>query len=828
MRGLVIAVPTWVPGWVPAGTGRAVTRRAGLAAVLLAMLLAGLAAAAGSGLIPSWRPLGPLPLPENLLLPWLAALLGMVGGALALFAARPMPAVPLAPGRAADSSPTPDVAVAEPPVAKAQAGELQAGALQAGELQAAVLELRALLRDERAELATLRETSGRAAHEATMVGARLAGVALDAEARLTAGIVQAVTQAGEALQRPDQAGARLADATHFTQAADAAARTIAATAVTAADQVAALGEVAGVLRRDAMALDAAGREIATAGAHMLARLGEAVGQADAALTRLPQTIGDVVHEASGQAGETIAEAAACVAAQLTGLRTEMTQTRAEMAAEIAAAESVLRDFAGLPGLTEELAAAASALRGDTAALGRAERQTVAATEQMAARLATDLTRAETALAGLAAVPGLTEDFGAAAAALRREAVTIGHAAQEAGREAMAAAEAAAARLSAEAAGMRAGIEAAAHALPRTAAAFSAACEDGMRSLAQTAAALCADGAALGASGRDAAHATAALRHEAQFLVAAGREVAGVGGDVVARLSATAAQMAQAATEADIRADETAAAAAALPRLAAEFAANLTAELAHASAALRLDAGVLGEAGSRVASAAGQAEAAIGGLPGLASEIATAVGGLERETCVLTAAARQMALTGLDATARVELSAASLDASGRALGVAGDALLSQFDRLQTAVTRHDHAGHAVVAAMARVEAASEEVARAAGRRPADLQISDDQAATAASLESAVLQLGGVARDAEILLRQTEALAEAVLAGDAPALPPSLGGRAPELLTSVETTIRRLRSVATALALVSDGSPRDAATDGAADGPAGETSGVRGAA
>ena len=816
MRGLVIAVPTWIPGLVPAGAGRAVTRRASLVAVLLAVALASLGAAAGLQLIPSW-PASALPLPDERLLPWLVALLGMAGGALAVFAARPMPAVPLGAARAVET-PAPDVAAPnvaspEPPIS---------------EWRAAMLELRGLLRDERAELATLRETCGGATHEAMTVGARLAGVALDAEARLTAGIARAVTQAEQALQRPDQAGGRLADATHFTQAAEAAARTIAATAVTAADQVAALGEVAGVLRRDAMALDAAGREIATAGAHMLARLGEAVGQADAALTRLPHMIGEAAHEAAGQVGERIAGAAEAVATQLTGLRAEMTQTRTEMATEITAAGTVLRDLAGLPDMTTELVAAAAALRADTAALGQADRQTVASTERMAARLAADLGRAE---ATLAALPGLIDNLDATSASLRREAGALGdagmkisHAGHAAGREVIAATDAMAARLTAETARLQAGIEAAsgaglaaAQTLPQAAAALSAACEEGVRTLTEAAAVLCADGAALDASGRDALHATTALHHEAQFLAAAGRDAVGIGGDVVARLSATASQIAQAATEADIRAEATTAAVATLPRLAAEFAANLNAELAQTSATLRLDAGNLGEAAGRATLAAEQTQAAVAGLPGLASEIATAVGGLERETCVLTAAARQMALTGLDATARVELSAASLDASGRALGVAGDALLEQFDRVQGAMTRHDGAGQALIAAMARVEAASDEVAQAAGRMPADRQVRRDDAATAASapLDAALRQLGGVERDAEILLRQTEALAEAVLAGDAPGLPPLLAGRAPELLTAVETTIRRLRSVATALALVSDGS-RDGSTDGSTNG------------
>jgi hypothetical protein len=56
---------------------------------------------------------------------------------------------------------------------------------------------------------------------------------------------------------------------------------------------------------------------------------------------------------------------------------------------------------------------------------------------------------------------------------------------------------------------------------------------------------------------------------------------------------------------------------------------------------------------------------------------------------------------------------------------------------------------------------------------------------------------------MLLQQAEALAEAVLAGRAPGLPALLADRAPALLTEIDATTRRLRSVATAMALASDG-------------------------
>ena len=143
------------------------------------------------------------------------------------------------------------------------------------------------------------------------------------------------------------------------------------------------------------------------------------------------------------------------------------------------------------------------------------------------------------------------------------------------------------------------------------------------------------------------------------------------------------------------------------------------------------------------------------------------------------------------------------------------------RLETAAARHDTAGDTLVAAMAQVEAARQAVAEAQmgtgpGTRPETAIAAEPVAGLAATLR----HLGGVADDTELLLRQAEALAETVLAGQAPGLPPLLASRAPALLAQVETTIHRLRSVATALALASDGP--------AGDRPAGDRRGGRAAA
>jgi hypothetical protein len=133
------------------------------------------------------------------LLPPAAALLGLLAGVLSLFAGAAIASARSWPLRAAASG----AAAAGPPGGQGA----QAAALVPG-LQAAVEDLRGLLAAERAELASFREACGAATHDAMMVGARLAGVALDAETRLTAG----VEQIEQALQQPDGAASRAAEA----------------------------------------------------------------------------------------------------------------------------------------------------------------------------------------------------------------------------------------------------------------------------------------------------------------------------------------------------------------------------------------------------------------------------------------------------------------------------------------------------------------------------------------------------------------------------------------------------------------------------------------
>jgi hypothetical protein len=126
------------------------------------------------------------------------------------------------------------------------------------------------------------------------------------------------------------------------------------------------------------------------------------------------------------------------------------------------------------------------------------------------------------------------------------------------------------------------------------------------------------------------------------------------------------------------------------------------------------------------------------------------------------------------------------------------IATAINRVETALTDHDKAGAALLETVARVQAAATQAAQAAEPDPLPEGVPVVLAATLRDLD-------GMASQSETLLKQTEALAEAVLKGLAPTLPSLLGDRTPAILAGVETTIKRLSSVATALALASDGQP-----------------------
>jgi hypothetical protein len=174
------------------------------------------------------------------------------------------------------------------------------------QLAAAVQDVRELLLREGRELSAVREGFGSASHEAMVMSARLAGAAMDAEERLTAG----VARAERSLQQPT--GGTQEPVARLAAAADTALQTWDAILQQAASNVAGYAEAANGMRRDAAALGAAAREITLAGAGAVSRLSEATGHVLAAAARLPDSAASIMTVAQ--------QAAAAMADGLEALR----------------------------------------------------------------------------------------------------------------------------------------------------------------------------------------------------------------------------------------------------------------------------------------------------------------------------------------------------------------------------------------------------------------------------------------------------------------------------------------------------------------------------
>jgi chromosome segregation ATPase len=236
--------------------------------------------------------------------------------------------------------------------------------------------------------------------------------------------------------------------------------------------------------------------------------------------------------------------------------------------------------------------------------------------------------------------------------------------------------------------------------------------------------------------------------------------------------------------------------------------------------------IVGSQLERLADAARHAEAQASLLPNVADCLTAAAARLQAVEEAWQSAAISNPLP--DAVARVEAAAAKLErldgvSSRLETAVAGlPAEQAQADtlsglstdiaasvrRVEAALAEHEALWPSVAESFDRVQAAAAAVAEAAasqhdtGRRfalPAGFDVGNAPAAVITTLQ----HFDEVACQSEMLLQQAEALAEAVLAGRAPGLPALLADRAPALLTEIDATTRRLRSVATAMALASDG-------------------------
>lgn len=792
------------------------------------------------------------------LLPLLVAFLGTLAGVLCLTVA-PAPS-PLADG-------------SDPGDPFAASGS---------ELLGVVDDLRQVLADERSKVHAFQEICSANMREVRVLStnvARLSDVALDAEARLAAGVAQAGealrqpvpgdTLTAEATQRVERALPEIADLimrgvaeqtkavrtaldTVFGQLAaeaDGAVQTFRETATVAAGHMTVLADTAVALRRDVIALDTAGRAIATAGATVVSRVGGAVAHLDAAVASLPA-----------------AAAAVSAAAEKTGLM--MTEASAVLCADSAAMDASVRDSRQAAELVHrEVEAMATAQRGLAETGHDAIAQVAQSVETAAARLGTMIAGGDHVRHDPASLGQLTTTLEKAAASL----------------------------------------------------------VEGAASMSEASAAMCADSAAMDASVRESRQAAEMVQREATALATAKQQLSDAGqqaiASVVMTIETTAARLAAMITDADDTRQSAAS------RSTADLT-ELTATLGQVAVTLADGASSLDAAGQRFAAAGdtvadryatdtARGVSMLAAFPDVAAELAAAAENLRLETFVLTAAAQEMAAAGTaatcaitDVTVRAEISAASLDTAGRVMSVSGAGVASQIDRLaevarqaeaqtsllpdaaahmataaarlkslteswpnekmltmlpeaaarfeaagieldrldelsrrleraiaampaepaqqaallaltarsadideavrrvEAALASQERAWPAVAASMAQVGSAATVVATATAEQSAALADREPTLANdgpPAALAATLRRLDNVSSQTEVLQRQTEELVEAVIKGAAPGLPSLLADNTPVLLAGIETTSKRMRSIATALAMLNDGVP-----------------------
>jgi uncharacterized phage infection (PIP) family protein YhgE len=623
-------------------------------------------------------------------------------------------------------------------------------------LQAVVQELSGLLAKERSQAAALQRSCTAATQEAAVVSARVARIAdaaIDAETRLVAGVAQAekalkqpaavVNWAAEAVQRVERAIPELAElirsnsgtpsdpaydaaAGRLTEAVDRAVQTFRGAIDDASGQINALGEISVALRRDAIALDLAGREIATAGATVVARAGETVGQVDAVLATLPDAVATVTTAAEqisrtlddasatlrsdgaavSMAGQEIVAERQAIQTAVGGIQTAVDQ----IATVIASIDAARQDAAGMAELTERLREAAGALADGTNSLDQAGHRVAgrldyaceeiwAASDKMVAQVAGALAPLPDAAAAVVtaadqAAQSLAETLREAAGVLAEGTSNLNSAGHRVAERFDTTCES----IAAASDNMVAHIAGALAPLAPTAGSVIAAAQQAAQTLTEVSALLCADSAALEASGRVTLQAAATLLQEAETLHAAGQAMSG---------------SERQAIEAVTRSVEAASARLAAIMAEAERArrdvgslAEITTTLEHATAHLVDGADTLASAGQRIATAgenvsnrlaadASRNEAVMHILPEVAAEVAAAVNGLRQETQTLVSVAQQFALSGSattsaisDVAAHADSAVGSLESIARTIGTAGADLATQISRLGDVT---DHAG-----------------------------------------------------------------------------------------------------------------------------------------
>lgn len=806
----------------------------------LAVSGAGVACSLGLALLPivGWQLDAASPLQ---LLPTLSATVALAGGGMCLVASR---------RTQAEVSPPAPVAT-----------DLPAATISG--LQKVVRELGSLLAEERSRVATLQEVCNAGLRDARTVSTRvqnLADAALEAETRLAAG----VTKAGEAAMHVSNALPEIAGmvrrgitdalAERLKAEADTSLQVLRTALSEAAGQIAELGETAAAVRRNVTGLDSAGKGIAAASDEIITRLGGAVGQIETAAALLPPAATRVVAAAeqaaagmaasAEQAGALLDQTAARVGEAVDGAReqaatrlADVTQQTTRALAQVA--EELRADAGSLGGGARETQQAAADLRQSAGLLETANTRLTARIESAADQINSATTILPEAIAAMRT----TADQAArhiveAADSLSGEATGLNMAANElratteelrtGGRTV----EAAGAKLVTIVTEAVAHVDAVLAEVPPAVSAITTAASEAAWQVQGTAGGLREDGAAITAAAQEV---QAMLRQKAESLHDAsvalrddGLALAGSVRDTQALLQ-TQAKTLQAAGEA--LADSGQQAAAGLTDAAGAVSTQLAAmtsaadqikrasnTAAHAIVGIEARAGEalasLDGAGAALQQQVGRLEAATRQAESLAGSnamrLAEALRLVETRGSALPEAAERLdraaaRLAELDAlSARLERLVGGQEQAATLADLSGD-IGQSVRRVEAVLADHQEIWPALQSSVAQVQAAAVAVVEATAKERARSSFAVEPEGAPEALATTLRQFDELDAQSQGLLRQTEALAEAVLAGRAPGVPPLLASRAPELLAGIEATTRRLRSVATALALASDGMP-----------------------
>jgi hypothetical protein len=626
-------------------------------------------------------------------------------------------------------------------------------------MPAIVKALGILLADQRQEMAAVQEACSTATRDAMIVGARLAGVALDAETRLAVSVAEAerslavphesVTYIAGIMLRLEHslpAFAELIDRSLANQLEiaetvahrDAAAAAFAATAAEMAAQIAAVGDIAATWQYDAAQLKTAAREVATAGASVVSRAAETLLRVESAVTGWPE-----IATSISQATDRTATSTAEMSDLLASIKTEL--------------DVSVRD----------IRQCAAAGQRDSETVQTLAMRLISKSEEAAQQLTDAAVQMDRSLIH---VPQLRDDLVEAAARLRRDAETSQTALLDA--------------------------TTATH-----------------RALAEGSLLLASELQVQQAAHAAIALAATELHREADGIRAAGTGIGDASERLCTRLLTVACDISRHLN--DVTVDVTYARGNAAPD-AGRLHDPMVEIVERQHSVLRdLEMQV-----DRLMHTTGWDDARHGLLSSLTDQLTAASARVNAaaESCsekIVQQIAPELARLGelgeriagwIVGVPSITVSVSDVEQIGQ---IIADGNLAHLRDLSAEIT---HAVHRLEAASANHVAANDGMATSAAMVAAAVEAVRDAQLLAAGptlsggptqLSQTLRYIGTVEREADLLLRETESLAEAVLSGASPEIPDMLTARTPCLLAGLDLTINRLRSSATALALASDG-------------------------